>query len=207
MPQLVTALAHLLLQLLVLDLLGAYELLQIGERGSIPAVALSAAVIIPSGRTIDQAAAAGDRWSSTVTGRGAWTLLVGTSAERTIEPFYVRLDLGFSVPMPQEQGESQRWQRLGPGLQASLSGGWEAVSHLVVSLTLRFSWEDSLMIEGARIDGSYRIDSGIGLSISYRAAPHWTIQASCDTGLMAHHLGHNSPGGVTTTLGLRYGYF
>lgn len=182
--------------------LGArHELLGIGEWLDWPAIALTGTVRLPTGRTVEAAGAGG----SGVTSRGAWALAGGLTLEQTYLPFFLRLDLGLVVPMPRDQGG--RSLRFGVGLQTALSGGVELWRGIVVSLTLRYGWEDALRYDGEAVPESARSDAGVGLALSWRVSPHWTVQAGADSGLFVGQFGDNTPGRITGTVGLRYGYF
>ena len=182
-----------------------YELLAIGELLELPAVAIIASVLAPTGRSMQDATAS---LGADTTGRGAWVLSLGTSIEKTRLPFFLQLNLSTSLPLPAERSDLGVSQRFGPGLQSSLAGGIEAVpDELVLSLVGRFAWEAPLSIDGSSVDNSSRRDLGAGLAISWRFDPHWTVQAAADLGLFVDGLGDNQPGRITTTIGLRYGYF
>jgi hypothetical protein len=185
--------------------LGArWEVLQIGEYEELPAVALTFTLLVPTGRATDEARTA---LGVDVTGRGAWVLAAGVSAEYTRLPWFVRLDLGVSVPLPAEREDLGVDQRLGPSLDVALSGGVEVAHDMVLSLVPRLTWEAETRLAEEAVAGSDRLDVGIGLAGSWRFDPHWTLQAAVDTGVFVGGLGKNQPGRVTSTLGLRYGSF
>lgn len=184
--------------------LGArYELLSIGELLWFPAVALTATVTLPTGRAIETA----DVGGSGVTSRGAWALGAGVVLEKTYLPVFVRLSFAVNVPLPREREDLGESQRYGVSLQTALSGGLEVASGVVLSASTRLLWEDQISLGGDRVPDSSRVDAGVGLALSWRFDPHWTLQAAIDTGVFVSHLGDNTPGRATGTLGLRYGYF
>ncbi len=181
-----------------------YELLAVGEYVELPAVALTATVTAPTGRATHDATTP---LGVDVTGRGAWVASAGLSLERTHLPWYARLDLGVSIPLPAHRPDVDATQRYGVELSAVAAGGAELSRDLVLSLVTRASWQAPLTLAGRSIEGSDRADLGLGLAASWRLTPNWTAQAALDTGLFLDGLGDNHPGRITTTLGLRYGHF
>lgn len=185
--------------------LGArYELSAVGEYGSWPALALTLGVAAPTGRATEDARTA---LGVDVTGRGAWVLAAGLGAEVTGVHWFVRLDLGVSVPLPAERSDLGVDQRLGPSVDIAVTGGVEVARDVVVSLVPRVTWEAETVLAGATVADSDRLDVGLALAGSWRVDLHWTVQASIDTGVFLDDLGKNQPGRVMTTLGVRYGSF
>ena len=178
--------------------LGArFELLSIGEILYLPAVAVTFAVTAPTGRP----PSASDVTGASVTSRGGWALGGGVSFEHTSVPYFARFDVGVSVPLPHDG------RRFGASVTLALTGGYELSTGLVISVYARLLREGALWIDGAVIDDSQRSDAGLGLAVSYRFNPHWTLQAAIDSGLFIDGLGDNQQGRVAPTLGIRYGYF
>lgn len=183
---------------------GRFEILMIGEYEELPALAMTLALTAPTGRAVHEAET---ELAVDVTGRGAWVVAAGLSAEYTRLPWFLRLDFGVSVPLPAEREDLGVDQRLGPSIDVALSGGLEVAHDVVVSLVPRVTWEAETELAGDGVAGSERVDFGIGLAGSWRFDPHWTMQAGIDTGLFVEGLGQNQIGRVMTTLGLRYGSF
>lgn len=182
-----------------------YELLSIGEVAELPGIALTASVLVPTGRATEDA---NEPLGADTTGRGAWVPALGVTLEKTYLPWFVQLNLGTTVPLPAERSDLEVTQRYGPGAQTSVVGGVEVLpDELVLAASLRYAWEAPVTIAGRTIDDSDRTDVGVGLSVSWRVHPHWTLQSAFDSGLFADHLGKNLPGRITTTVGLRYGHF
>lgn len=181
---------------------GRYELLSIGEVAELPAIALTLSVLAPTGRaTADAETPLG----VDVTGRGAWVLSAGLSLEVTRLPWFVRLDLGLTVPLPARRDDLGLSQRLGPSFDLGLSGGVEVAPRVVVSLASHLMLSSDNILDGASVPHSDRFELGLGPALSWGFAWSWTLQAGLDTNLFAADLGRNVPGRVTTTLGLRYG--
>jgi len=181
-----------------------YELLQIGEYVELPAIALTFAVLAPTGRSPDEMRQV---LGADVTGRGAFALSAGISFEITRLPWFVRLDLGTVVPLPFTREDTGRAQRLGPEVDVALSGGAEVSSGTVLSLVTRFAWHAPLAIAGRTVDGSERVDFGLAVAGSVVLADHWSLQLSIDTGFFFSGAGDNTPARVSTVLGLRYGHY
>ncbi|MCB9644569.1 MAG: transporter [Myxococcales bacterium] len=181
-----------------------FELISIGQFLHVPAVALIVGVTAPTGRATGQAQ---NPLAADVTGRGAWMLSAGVTIEKTFYPGFVQLNAGVQVPLPSEREDLGVWQRFGPGIPVTLSGGVELGDTVVLALVARFFWEDQLVLGDRTIAGSSRIDAGIGLSASWSFDPHWTVQAMFDAGILADGWGLNQPGRLFVSLGLRYGYF
>ncbi|MBK8481996.1 MAG: hypothetical protein IPL40_12630 [Proteobacteria bacterium] len=179
-----------------------YELLGIGEYLRLPAVALGCGLTLPTGRTVEAA----DLGGSGVTSRGVWVVSAAATVEKTYLPWFVRLTVGLNAPVARRQ-DSGKSQRYGLGVQSDLAGGRELLRDLVLSVTARFLWEDAIRLDGAQVPDSRRSDLGLGVALSWRFDPHWTAQTAFDTGVFASGLGDNTPGRLTATVGVRYGYF
>ncbi|MCB9556613.1 MAG: hypothetical protein H6707_10950 [Deltaproteobacteria bacterium] len=183
-----------------------YEAVEIGEFQWFPAIALTLGVSFPSGRATDQAQAHADALGTSVTGRGAWAINAGVSLEKTKIPWFVRVDLGIGVPLPRDTVSGQTL-RFGPQLQTALTVGREVLPRVVVSVYGRLQWESAILVAGVAIDNSSRADSGVGAACSWRFDSHWTAQLAIDSSLAFDGLGDNQPAQLTSTIGLRYGYF
>lgn len=183
--------------------LGArYEVLAIGEIAELPAIALTLAVLAPTGRATEDAETP---LGVDVTGRGAWVLSAGLSLEVTRVPWFVRLDLGLSVPLPARRDDLGVSQRLGPSFDLGLAGGVEVSPRVVVSLASHLMLSSDNILDGTAVPHSDRLELGLGPAVSWHFAWSWTLQLGVDSGLFLSDLGQNLPGRVTTTLGLRYG--
>ena len=181
-----------------------HEFLQIGEVLELPAIALTAAVLAPTGRAPD---AATQPLGADTTGRGAFALSAGLSFEITRLPWFVRLDLGAVVPLPFTREDTGKIQRFGPEVDVAVSGGLEVGRGVVISLVAPIAWHAPLTIDGDEIPDSERLDLGLGLAGSVALDGHWTAQLSVDTGVFIDGAGDNTPARITSVAGLRYGYF
>lgn len=178
-----------------------WEAIAVGARRHVPGVAILASVVAPTGRSMSQAETV---LGTDVTGRGAWVLGAGTSVEQIAMPWFARLDLGLTVPLPARRPDLDRDQRYGAGVDGALSCGRELSPGLVASLWTRLAWEDDLTLAGRTVRGTSHLDMGVGFALSWRIE-RWTVQASADSGLFADGLGRSQPGRVSTTLMGRYG--
>jgi len=181
-----------------------YEIVGIGEYLELPAIALTLAVLAPTGRAPEESET---DLAVDVTGRGAWVLSAGLSLEHTQLPWFVRLDVGASVPLPQARDDLGVDQRLGVSVDVALSGGFEVHDGIVLSLVPRLTWTDRTRLDEEPVAGSSRLDVGVAVTGSFRLDPHWTTQLSFDAPMAIDGLGRNQPGRLLTTLGLRYGSF
>lgn len=182
-----------------------YEAVQVGESSAMPALAFTLAVTAPTGRAVVEAS---DPLGADVTGRGAWVTSLGVSLEKTFAPWFVRLDLGASVPLAFTRSDTGQRQRYGPSGTVGLMGGVEVVpGKLVASLYGRYAGEDAINLDELALENSGRSGSGVGAALAWTLSPHWTLQASAETGLFLDGLGDNQPGQIITALGIRYGYF
>ncbi len=181
---------------------GRYELVEIGEWAGVPGVALFASISAPLGRST---AESGSVLAADVTTRGAWVLDAGVAIERTRLPWYARLVVAASVPLPEDGREAGRtW--LGPAARVLLSGGRELVDGLVATAALRWAWEGDKRYLTGPADGTWRHVTGGFVAVSWRFARGWALQASATSDLPIDSLGRDMVAVVSGTLGLRYGY-
>lgn len=181
-----------------------YEAVAIGELLGVPAIAISASLTAPTGRSAD--AADGDL-AADATGRGAWVPSVNVALETLREPLFVRLDVGGAIPIAFERQDNGARVRYGESLSLGLTGGVEVTERLVVDLSLRAMLEARVVQDGERLPDTSRVDLGIGPGVSWRALDHWTFTLGADTGVFADGLGRNQQGRISATLGVRYGIF
>lgn len=178
-----------------------WDALPVGARAGVPGIALAASVLAPTGQSMEQADTA---LGAGATGRGAWVLGAGASAEHVVMPWFARLDLGATLPLPTHRADLGVDQRLGPGLSGALSAGREVARGLVASVWARLAWEADVTQGDHPVAGTSHADVGAGLALSFRLE-RWSVQASGDTGLFFDGLGRNQPGRASATLLGRYG--
>jgi hypothetical protein len=181
-----------------------FELLSIGQYAELPGVAVNLGLTLPSGRPMS---ATRSLLAADVTGRGAWVVLASVSLERAVQPWYVQLNLGTTVPLPMPSYAPGVTQRFGPTFEASLAGGVELREGLVLSLVARATLESNLLISEQPVANSAARDLGLGPTVSWRFHPHWTLTGGVDTGIFVRGLGDNRQGRVSLSTGLRYGFF
>ena len=188
-----------------LQLGGRYELVAIGEYLELPGVALSAAVNAPTGRTPDAAEAP---LAADATTRGGWSLGAELVLEQTWLPAFLQARIGASLPLEAQLVGSDRAQRFGPGASLALVAGAELVPDVwILSARVGGSWESAIVLDGAAVSGSERLDLSASVAAAWRFDPHWTLQLSAHSGLFLDGLGDNQPGRWGGQLGLRYGHF
>lgn len=181
-----------------------YQAVKVGEYDKAPGVALTLSLLAPTGTPPDRASGA---LGADTTGRGAFVVSAGVTAEYIWWPWFLQLNAGASVPLPFRRSDTGKTQRFGPGFNASLIGGWEVAPRLVLSAQLRVAYESETVTSGRVVPDSSRVDAGVGLSAAWTLIGHWTLVANIDTGLFVSHLGDNAIGRVTPGLSVRYGHF
>ncbi len=167
------------------------ELLGIGERDWVPGLAIDFGTSVPFGRSM---ADAQNAFATDVTGRGAWLLGLGVTAEQVEGPWYLQARVGGTVPLPGVAG---------PSLELSLSGGRQLFGDGVLSLMARASLEAPRTIGGRAVAGSAARELALSPSFSWKLAPHWTVQASVEAVLLGANRAERVVAGGT----LRYGFF
>lgn len=181
-----------------------YELVSVGEYDNVPAIALSMAVVAPTGRATHRTSGP---LAADATGRGAWALAGSTSIEFSLDRFFTRLDLGLTAPLPAKRPDLGVMQRYGLELNTELAGGMELTYGYVASVIIHHSWHEAITIDHNKVPNSGRRELGATVALSMQVAPNWTLQTSFDSGLFISGAGANQPGQLTGSLGLRYGYF
>ena len=180
-----------------------WDVLMAGEWKSWPAIAVTATAAIP---TATRAEDATDPLGASTTGRGAWVAGVAVAVEKAVMPWFVRVDLGTTVPIGFTRKDLNVVQRYGTGLQVGLSGGRELVADRVV-LGGQFVFDTEAPYTLA---GVTEVDSGTrglnaGLSLSWRVADVWTLTASASSdAVSAWAAPRNRTERWAATLGVRY---
>lgn len=183
-----------------------YELVSIGQFLEIPAIALTASVIAPTG--VRPESASPFPLGTGATGRGAWVAALALAVEQTFLPWYVRLDVAGTAALPFRREDLGADQTYGPGVQAALSVGRSmAADTITVGASLQFDWEGALRIGQSTLEGSGGYSLGLSGAVSWRFDPHWTVQAAVANGLYPSGFGANRMGRLSATAGVRYGFF
>lgn len=182
-----------------------FEPIGIGEYAELPAVALTASVLAPTGTRPEDAATS---FGTGTSGRGAWVLSLGLSIERAVIPWFVRLDVGGTLALPFHREDLDVDQTYGPGLQVALFGGREIIpDKWVVALGAIQEWEGPYELDGRTMPNSSARSPTVSLSTSWQLTPHWMVQASTLANVWANDLGKNRLGRLGGSIGVRYGYF
>lgn len=179
-----------------------WEALPIGAIRELPGIAIVASVVAPTGRSVQESETV---LGSDVTGRGAWVLSGGVSLERAHDPWFVRLDGSLLVPLPSDAGG--RRLQLGRGAEVLAGGGVEALGGVVIALESRLSWEGPLSLDGVAVPDSRSFEIAAGPAASWRVTPHWTLQASAETGIFLDGAGANRTGRRSLSMGVRHAIF
>jgi len=181
------------------------EIISIGQFSGIPALALTAGMLAPSGRRVEQT---GLPLFAGATGRGAWAGSLALEAEYAFLPWFVRLQAGVTLSAPFRRQDTAQSQQYGPAVQATLSTGRELVPDvLVLALAFGGEWENSIRLDGATVPRSKAYSLPLALSLAWRVRPHWTLTGSLVSTLWPNGGGMNRDGRIGLTLGARYGHF
>lgn len=182
-----------------------FEPVQIGEYEELPAVALTASVLAPSGIRPEDS---GTSLGTATSGRGVWAAALGLSLEHVQAPWFVRLDMGGSVSLPFHRDDLDVDQAYGPSLQVGLFGGRELIEdRWVLAVGATQEWEAPFSIDGTTVPDSSARSPSASLSTSLKLAPHWMVQATGVANVWADGLGKNRLGRFGGSVGVRYGYF
>ncbi|MBS1153119.1 MAG: putative MetA-pathway of phenol degradation [Myxococcaceae bacterium] len=180
------------------------QLTEEGDHGPLPAIALNLGLTLPFGRPM---AISRSLLASDVTGRGAWALAASLSFEYVSDPWYLQVNAGGLVPLPMASYLPGISQRFGPGLDLSIAGGRELTSSLVVSVLASLTLESALVLGDSAVAGSQAHTVMVSPSLSWKFSPHWTLQASVESGVFLTGFGANRQGRAAISTALRYGFF
>lgn len=184
---------------------GRWDVLPLGEIRGWPAVALTALVALPTSRPAELAT---DELGADATGRGGATVGAGVQIEKARMPWFARLDLGVSVPLPYERPDSGLEVRYGPLLQGGLLFGRELLpDKLVLALQLTAEAERSMTQDGQVTPGTDASNAVATLALSWRMTSDWTWMANASSDRLGEWLGaHNRPERWMASVGLRRGF-
>lgn len=182
-----------------------WEVLSIGEYRGLPAVGLTAGVLAPTGRRVEDTR---PPLFAGTTGRGAWGGSLALEAEYAFLPWFVRAEGGLTLHAPFRRSDTGQTQRYGPIWAAGLSIGDELVADaLVAALSVTGEWESSLSLDGQTVPGSRAVSYSLAASLSWRFDPRWTVVANLSNTVWPDGGGMNRDARLGFTLGVRRGYF
>lgn len=182
-----------------------FEAISIGEYLELPAVAITASIMAPTGRRPESVSTSLGTGTS---GRGVWLFSLALSLEYAFLPWFVRADFGGSVSLPFTREDLGLVQTYGPALQLGLFFGRELVPDTwVLALGLVEEWELPYWLDGEATPDSAARSPTVSLSTSWQLNPHWMLQGSLLWNPPLDELGKNRFGRLGGTIGVRYGYF
>lgn len=156
-----------------------WDAVLLGEFLGLPGVALTATATAPTATRAEQAT---DPLGASATGRGAWVAALALAVERSVLPYFVRLDLGASQPFGFERIDLAKTQRYGRGYQLGLAAGREVGSDkLVIAGQAIFDCEGAYSLDGVERAETAMRGLNLGVSLAFRLSPRWTITAAGTT--------------------------
>ncbi len=180
-----------------------FEVLGVGAYAGLPALAVTASAIAPTGRRVEETR---PPLFAGTTGRGAWGGALALEAEYAFLPWFVRLDAGLTGWLPFRRADTGALQRLGPSLLVSLSAGDELVADtLVAAVAATGEWEAAPRIDGVRVPGAGARAWSLAASLSWRLDPRWTVVGTLTNGIWPDGGGVNRDARAAFTLGVRHG--
>ena len=78
---------------------------------------------------------------------------------------------------------------------------------MVLAVALRGEWQDRLKYDGTAIPDSQTRALSTGVSLSWRADPHWTLVATASNSVWPTGGGKNGDARLGLNAGVRYGHF
>ncbi len=182
-----------------------WDVVAIGEYAGLPSFAVTAGVVGPTGRRIEDT---DPPLFAGATGRGAWGGSLAVEGEYALLPWFVRLEAGVTAFAPFVRDDLGVRQQFAPLVQATLSAGRElSPDRLVVAIALTGEWQGDLTIGGATVPASDARSVSGCLSASWRVVPRWTLLAVATTTVMPDRAAVNRDARLGITLGARYGIF
>ena len=180
------------------------ELVTLGEYQGLPSLAFTVGALAPTGRRVEQTR---PPLFAGTTGRGAWAATVAVESEYARLPWYVRLDLGVTLPFPFRRSDLGVTQRYGTGTQVALSAGRELGPDLVASAAVSAEWEGALRLGGATVPSSRARSLALSASLSWSLDPRWTLVGALTNDVWPFAAGANRDARAGFTLGVRHGFF
>lgn len=181
------------------------EVAKIGEYQGLPSFALTAGVVAPTGRRVEETK---PPLFAGTTGRGAWGGSLAAEAEYALLPWFVRVEGGVTAFLPFDRADTGASQQYGPVAVAAASTGLELVPDvLVAAVALMGEWQSSIHVDGARVPDSRAYAYTLGTSLAWRADPHWSLVWSITNTVWPDGGGMNRDARVGLMMGVRHGVF
>lgn len=181
------------------------ELVPIGTYRHLPSLAVSAGWTFATGRRVEQTALPLFAGAS---GRGAYAGSLAIESEYAFLSWFIRLEVGVTGFLALTRSDTGQQEQYGPLAQATLSGGRAAFSDLVVlAVALHGEWQERVKYDGTTVPGSQTHALSTGVSLSWRADPHWTLVATASNSVWPTDGGKNGDARLGLNAGVRYGHF
>lgn len=172
-----------------------FEFTQSSEK--LPGLALSTSIVVPSGVAPESAK---KPLATDATGTGALALSAAFSVEKTLGGF-VMSATGTVTWRETRYLPSLREQR-GVEIGAFGAAGWSFASGVVLMGTLAYNAELSASLNGARVPGTGRAATRLGLSGGYAITADWRVWGSFAGDLPIRWLGQGQPVNVGLQLAI-----
>jgi hypothetical protein len=181
------------------------QILTIGELAHLPSLAMTGGLFAPTGRRIEQTS---PPLFAGATGRGAWGGSLAVESEYAFLPWFMRIEAGITTFLRFRRSDTGQRQQYGRLVRAALSAGREVFStNLVAAVSAQAEWQARLALDDVSVNSSEVRLFALGVSLSWRATPHWTTVAVLTNSVWPDGFGRNQDARVDFTVGLRYGYF
>ncbi|MFT3766782.1 MAG: transporter [Minicystis sp.] len=169
--------------------LGArWEFTYAGRSRFIPGIALSAGLLVPTGRAPESASGP---LAASATGIGAFQGSTALALEHTFGPILVNLTGSVSWRSARTVGALREQQ--GVQLVASAAGGYTFRNSAVLALTAAYTAELSPSIDGTPVPDGGRAATRVGLAGGYPFAFAWRLQGTVYADLPVRFFGWNQP--------------
>ena len=181
------------------------ELVPIGAFKNLPSLAMTLGGAFPTGERVEQTS---PPLFAGATGLGACAGSVGLESEYAFLPWFVRLEFRLTGYLSFRRSDTGQREQYGPLVQTTLSAGREAFTNqIVIALALHGEWQDRVEFNGTSVPDSRARALSTGVSLSWRANPHWTLLATGSNAVWPSGVGMNRDARVGLDLGVRYGHF
>jgi hypothetical protein len=182
-----------------------FELVKIGEYQGLPSFAVTAGMLAPTGRRVEETS---PPLFAGTTGRGAWGGTLAIEAEYAFLPWFARFDAGATGFLPFRRSDTGADQQYGPVFQAAVSTGRELLPDLLVAaIAVTGEWEGAIRMDGVAVPDSSARSVTLAASLSWRVDPRWTLVGSVNNTAWPDGAGMNRDARLGFTLGVRHGHF